>query len=153
MEGERVMKAPENGKKKMWLIVTGVVLGALLAAYLGLCAWVGTMDRIFPNTTIAGLDVSGMTVEQARKALDQAMAEHGDEIAGTITYGEWRGTITASQMNYDAGGLYRRQRSLSDPGRAVRRQTFGQTVVGGNQKYGNNRTGAPAGPDGTGSGR
>ena len=101
MEGERVMKAPENGKKKMWLIVTGVVLGALLMAYLGLCAWVGTMDRIFPNTTIAGLDVSGMTVEQARKALDQAMAEYGDEIAGTITYGEWRGTITASQMNYD----------------------------------------------------
>ena len=40
MEGERVMKAPENGKKKTWLIVTGVVLGALLMAYLGLCAWV-----------------------------------------------------------------------------------------------------------------
>ena len=103
MEGERVMKAPENGKKKTWLIVTGVVLGALLMAYLGLCAWVGTMDRIFPNTTIAGLDVSGMTVEQARKALDQAMAEHGDEIAGTITYGEWRGTITASPKKNDGG--------------------------------------------------
>lgn len=66
------------------------------------------MDRIFPNTTIAGLDVSGMTVEQARKALDQAMAEHGDEIAGTITYGEWRGTITASQMNYDCPPRRRR---------------------------------------------
>ena len=101
MEGERVMKAPENGKKRMWLIAAGVVLGVLLAAYLGLCAWVGSMDTIFPNTAIAGLDVSGMTVEQARSALDQAVAEHGDEIAGTITYGDWRGTITASQMNYD----------------------------------------------------
>ena len=100
MEGERVMKAPENGKKKTWLIVTGVVLGALLAAYLGLCAWVGTMDRIFPNTTIAGLDVSGMTAAEAETALSGAMAEHGSQIIGAVSYEDQLWSITAEEMGY-----------------------------------------------------
>ena len=78
-------------------------------------------------------------------------------IARTITYGEWRGTITASQMNYDwsasAQAAYTDGRDhFLTQGRAVRRQTLGkQWSV--ETKYGNNRTGAPAGPDGTGSGR
>ena len=58
MEGERVMKAPGEWKKENVAYRDRRSSGCVLVAYLGLCAWVGTMDRIFPNTTIAGLDVS-----------------------------------------------------------------------------------------------
>ena len=63
MEGQRVEKKPGGGWKKIWIIV-GAVAGILLAAYLGLCAWVGSMDTIFPNVSVLGVDVSGMTQEQ-----------------------------------------------------------------------------------------
>ena len=69
MEGQRVEKKLGGGSKKIWIIV-GAAAGVLLAAYLGLCAWVGSMDTIFPNVSVLGVDVSGMTQEQAKTALE-----------------------------------------------------------------------------------
>ena len=122
MEGERVMKAPENGKKKMWLIVTGVVLGALLVAYLGLCAWVNGSDRILPNVSVAGLDVSGMTVEEAQTALDRAMEEYGGQIIGLVSYDGQLWSIAADKMGYgwsfpaEAAGAVGRENFLTGGG-------------------------------------
>ena len=102
MEGQRVEPKPAGGGKgKKIAIAAGIVLGVLACAYVGLCAWVGNSGAIFPHTVVGGVDVSGMTVEQAASALDQAVAQHGDQMAGTITYGDWRGTVTADQMDYD----------------------------------------------------
>ena len=102
MEGQRVEPKPAGGGKgKKIAIAAGIVLGVLACAYVGLCAWVGSSGAIFPHTVVGGVDVSGMTVEQAASALDQAVAQHGDQMAGTITYGDWRGTVTADQMDYD----------------------------------------------------
>lgn len=53
-------------KKKAWLL-TGGAVGLLAALYLGVYAFTG--DKIARGTTIAGVDVGGMTAEQARVAL------------------------------------------------------------------------------------
>ena len=57
----------EQGRKKnkkIW-VISGTAAAVLLGGYLGLCAWVNGTDRILPNVSVAGLDVSGMTVEEA----------------------------------------------------------------------------------------
>ena len=59
MEGQRVEKRPGGSRKG--LIIAGAAAGILLAAYLGLCAWVGASGRILPNVSVLGVDVSGMT--------------------------------------------------------------------------------------------
>ena len=98
MEGQRVEQKPAGGgNRKKIAIAAGVALGVLACAYVGLCAWVGSSGAIFPHTVVGGVDVSGMTVEQAASALDQAVARHGDQMAAAVTYGDWRGTVTAGQ--------------------------------------------------------
>ena len=68
MEGRRLEKKEEGGGKKLPWIITGAVAGTLAAAYLGLCAWAVSRDTILPNVSVAGVDVSNLTVEQARQA-------------------------------------------------------------------------------------
>ena len=102
MEGQRVEKTPAGGGKgKKIAIILGIAAGVLVCAYVGLCAWAGSTAAIYPNTYIAGVNVSGMTAAQAQTTVEQAVAQYGNEIAGTITYKEWRGTATADQMGYD----------------------------------------------------
>ena len=72
--GARLKK---GGKKP--LIVTGVVLAVLCAAYVGLCAWAGSLDTFYPNTTINGVDVAGCTVSQAAERLRTELPEKNME--------------------------------------------------------------------------
>ena len=67
MDGQRVAKH-EGGSRLPW-IIGGCAAGALAAAYIGLCVWAGGRDTILPNVSVAGVDVSNLTVEQARQAL------------------------------------------------------------------------------------
>ena len=97
MEGQRLEKKPHGRGKKIG-IIAGVTVGVLLCAYLGLCAWVGSMDTIFPNVSVLGVDVSGMTGEQAQAAVSQALDQSGDQVSAVLRYGDWSGSITASQM-------------------------------------------------------
>jgi len=99
MEGQRVEKKGHgSGSKKPWIIV-GCVAGAVLVAYLGLCAWVGSTDTIFPNVSVAGIDVSGMTKEQAQTFLEETMSAQGDQAVVNVTYGDWTGTVTAAELD------------------------------------------------------
>ena len=67
------------------LVVLGVIVGVLVLAYVGLCAYAGSLDTFYPNYHINGIAVGGMTVEQASQALaaelpEQAIALHcGDD--------------------------------------------------------------------------
>ena len=84
MEGSRVAKG-EGGGKLPW-IIAGLVIGALAAAYLGLCAWAMSRNTILPNVSVAGIDVSNMTLEQAENAVRTAVEQRGEHVrqsAGT----------------------------------------------------------------------
>ena len=94
--------AGEQGRaknKKIWMI-SGAAAAAVLGGYLGLCAWVSGSDRILPNVSVAGLDVSGMTAAEAETALSGAMAEHGSQIIGAVSYEDQLWSITAEEMGY-----------------------------------------------------
>ena len=62
--GARLKK---GGKKP--LIVIGILLAVLCAAYLGLCAYAGSLEVFYPNTTINDVDVAGCTVAEAAERL------------------------------------------------------------------------------------
>ena len=67
------------------LVVLGIIVGVLALAYVGLCAYAGSLDTFYPNYHINGIAVGGLTVEQASQALaaelpEQVMTLHcGDD--------------------------------------------------------------------------
>lgn len=99
MEGQRVEKKP-RGRGKKWAIAVGVTTGVILGAYLGVCAWAGSTDTIFPNVHVAGVDVSGMTVGQAQLALEHMTSTYGDDIIATLRYGNWSHSLKAGDLDY-----------------------------------------------------
>ena len=57
------------------LVVLGVIVGVLVLAYVGLCAYAGSLDTFYPNYHINGIAVGGMTVEQASQAMAAELPE------------------------------------------------------------------------------
>ena len=68
--GARLKK---GGKRP--LMVIGILVGVVCAAYVGLCAWAGSLDTFYPNTTINDVEVGGLTVSQAVEQLRQVLPE------------------------------------------------------------------------------
>lgn len=65
--------APSN-KKKRKAAAAGCVLAALLlAAYLGICAYANTGEGPLPNTKAAGVDLSGVSWNQAEQRLEEGL--------------------------------------------------------------------------------
>ena len=67
-------KRLKTGGKKP-IIIIGVIVAVLLAAHVGLCAYANSLDIFYPNTTINGVDVAGLTAEQAAERLRQEIPE------------------------------------------------------------------------------
>ena len=85
MEGQRVAKT-EGGGGKLPLIIAGAAVGVLAAAYLGLCAWASGREAILPNVSVAGVDVSNLTVEQAKNTVEAAAGQVGRDVTLTLDY-------------------------------------------------------------------
>ena len=117
-----------GGGKKIPLIILGAVLAAVLAVYLGLCGWAASLDTFYPNTSLNGVKIGGLTVFQAAERMAQELPqktlefylpladETGDGIsapegevlyeqapAATVTYAELGLTQT---LDYTAGAEF-----------------------------------------------
>ena len=101
MEGQRVAKSG-GGRKKLPWIIAGTAAAVLAAGYLGLCAWAAQRETILPNVSVAGIDVSNMQVEQARKSVETALAERSGNISFTLSYEELSETISGKDVKPDA---------------------------------------------------
>ena len=104
MSGQRIEKTPkgEHKKGRKGAVLAGVAAAAVLCGYLGLCAWAGGRDAILPHVSISGLDVSGMTQDQAADALKNALAEEsGDPITLNISCEGWSGQLSAADLAVD----------------------------------------------------
>lgn len=88
MVGAKRDQAP-GGKRRVGLWVACGVTAGLLAAYLGLCAYVGASGKILPNVTVNGIAVGGMTRGQAEDTLARAVAQAGSQEVLNLTYGSW----------------------------------------------------------------
>ena len=90
----------EPGQKNMVPVVIGIVIAVVLAAYLGLCAWVGG-SKIMPNVSIAGVDVSGLDQTAARQKLEQALSNTAAQVRVELRYGVWSAQINGRGVQAD----------------------------------------------------
>lgn len=105
MEGQRVAKGSDGGHKG--LLIAGIIIGVLAVVYLGLCTWLNISGLIMPNVRVAGVDVSGMTAQEAQLLLNEEVAQYEGAASVTLTYGSWNGTLTAEEFpmtSKDMGG-------------------------------------------------
>ncbi len=73
-------QAPQKKGKRVWIVL--LVLAVLLAgAYVGLCAYANSLNTFYPNYYINGIDVSGLTVDQAQEKLEMQLLTQEIEIA------------------------------------------------------------------------
>jgi vancomycin resistance protein YoaR len=83
------------------IVVVATVLGALLGLLLVTLAILWTLQRgtVLPNTTVAGVDVSGMSDAEAREALAPTVtAREGDTVA--FTFEDEVFTVEPAEVGY-----------------------------------------------------
>ena len=92
-------KTEKRGSKRPWMIAA-VIAAVLVAAYLALCAYAGSLDTFYPNRHINGIDVGGLTVSEAQSALEIRLP------AQTITLvneeRQLQTTLTVAELGYTA---------------------------------------------------
>ena len=82
------------------LVALGIVVGVLVLAYVGLCAYAGSLDTFYPNRHINGIAVGGMTAAEAQKKLEADLLAQEitltDEATGTSAASVWDACSTVS---------------------------------------------------------
>ena len=93
--GKRVKKGDQKPK-----IVIGAILAVLIVAYVGLCAYAGSLDTFYPNRHINGIDVGGLTVNEAQKKLETGLLAQEIEVTNHTL--DTQLTITVADLGYTA---------------------------------------------------
>ena len=83
MEGQRVEK--KSGGSKKWILVAAAVAAVLVLAYAGLCFWVSQSGTVLPNTTADGVELGGLTLEQAKDRLEETLNSRQDGFQVSLT--------------------------------------------------------------------
>ena len=65
----------KKGSAKTPLIVLGVIVAVLAAGYLGLCAFALHHSTIWQETFVLGVNIGGMTEEEATQAVSNALPD------------------------------------------------------------------------------
>ena len=103
--GKRVAGHTAGGRRAAGGVNPGAVLiaiiGVLLAAYVGLCVWVNYNKTIFPNVSVAGIDVSGMTMDEAHDTIKQTVTDKANQAVVKLSHGQWDAEIKASDLSDD----------------------------------------------------
>lgn len=94
-DGIQIKRVKENGNvtkpKKRSGVVAGIIAGAvvvvLIAGTAAAGVYVNKLETIFPNVTVGGIDLSGMTLAEAKKVLSDAGYENNAaNIAVTVNF-------------------------------------------------------------------
>ena len=92
-------ESPQKKGKKGWIVL--LILAVLLVgAYAGLCAYANSLNTFYPNYHINGIDMSGLTVEQAQEKLETQLLAQGIEITNHTL--DTQLTISVSDLGYTA---------------------------------------------------
>lgn len=105
MEENKNVTAPAQapkakGRKSLWAALS--IAGLLICAYVGLCAYVFFSGRILPNVTVGHIDLSQMTWNEARAAVENGTLAIDNKVI-PFTYGNrGAGEIPGSWVQVDA---------------------------------------------------
>ena len=98
--GKRLAGETEKrGSKRPWMIAA-VIAAVLVAAYLALCAYAGSLDTFYPNRHINGIDVGGLTVSEAQSALETRLP--AQTIILVNEERQLQTTLTVAELGYTA---------------------------------------------------
>ena len=92
-------KTEKRGSKRPWMIAA-VIAAVLVAAYLALCAYAGSLDTYYPNRHINGIDVGGLTVREAQSALETRLP--AQTIILVNEERQLQTTLTVAELGYTA---------------------------------------------------
>ena len=92
-------KTEKRGSKRPWMIAV-VIAAVLVAAYLALCAYAGSLDTFYPNRHINGIDVGGLTVSEAQSALETRLP--AQTIILVNEERQLQPTLTVAELGYTA---------------------------------------------------
>ena len=92
-------KTEKRGSKRPWMIAV-IIAAVLVAAYLALCAYAGSLDTFYPNRHINGIDVGGLTVSEAQSALETRLP--AQTIILVNEERQLQTTLTVAELGYTA---------------------------------------------------
>src|SRR5579862_9543794 len=84
-------------RSRFWSRIAFLALGALVVALVVPLFFAGSPDRLANGTRIAGVDVGGLTVDEAQKALEQR-ASRVANVPVTFTSGTKSFKLTAREL-------------------------------------------------------
>ena len=94
-KGGKRLKGGGGGKA---FLVPVIVFAAVLAGYLGLCAYAGNLNTFYPNYRINGIDVGGLTVSEAQEKLESDLLNQSIDLVDPQT--DTRMSITVADLGY-----------------------------------------------------
>ena len=97
--GKRVRKRGRNA-----LIVIVLILVLLAAAYAALCVYVARSEKLLPNTSAAGIDLSGLTRQEAMDKLEREMSGRHTALSVSFTCGGTEFNVPGSELSADLSG-------------------------------------------------
>ena len=86
-------------KKSKAPVVSGILLGALLGAYAGLCAYAASLETFYPNRHINGVEVGGLTADQAQERLQTQLLAQMVKVTDAET-GDVLDMVTLRDLGY-----------------------------------------------------
>lgn len=76
-------KKPNGGRKA--LIASGIVVGVLVAAFLVIGAYANGLETIYPNVSMQGTPLGGMTIEEAAEELSKTSLGDSEDKELTVS--------------------------------------------------------------------
>lgn len=82
--GKRLAPGENKPVSKTWLLVLAGVLAVVICVYLALCAY-AHRDAFWKNTSVGGVDISGLTTAQAAERLNAELPKNWEGRTLTLT--------------------------------------------------------------------
>ena len=74
--GKRLAEEPKRKKPgKAWKTAAGIVTAAVVVLFCACCMLANSRDTFFPHTAINGVDVSGLTLQEAQSRLETVLPQ------------------------------------------------------------------------------
>ena len=110
--GKRLAPGENKPVNKTWLLILAGVLAVVICVYLALCAY-AHRDAFWKNTSVGGVDISGLTTAQAAERLNTELPKNweGKTLALTGPKGE--------RLSIETDGLVEPEDLNADLGRAA----------------------------------
>ena len=85
-------------------MIAAIALIILVGGYIGASIWLATWDRVYPNVTVAGVDVSQLSLNTAKNKLDRAFAPENQadrERMVEVSYEDYTDYLSADAFAVD----------------------------------------------------